>query len=132
VVHAWVLSRSDREGSWKLFSQVLRADYADIQGGTTPEGIHLGGMAGSVDLVQRCFVGIETRADELRFNPQLPREIFCLRLKLRYRGLAVEIDLDHERLQLVCTECGVEPIRIGFGSQAAVKLCGGQKAEFTL
>jgi alpha,alpha-trehalase len=131
VVHAWVLSRSDREGSWKLFSQVLRADYADIQGGTTPEGIHLGAMAGSVDLVQRCFVGIETREDELRFNPQLPTEISRLRLKLRYRGQAVEIFIDHERLQLVCTECGVKPIRISFGDQK-VELCGGEKALFIL
>jgi alpha,alpha-trehalase len=131
VVHSWVLSRSDREGSWKLFSQVLHADYTDIQGGTTPEGIHLGAMAGSVDLVQRCFVGIETRADELRFNPLLPREISCLRLVLRYRGQAVEVFLDHERLQLNCTECGVKPIRIGFREQIA-ELCGGDKIEFML
>lgn len=132
VVHAWVLSRSDREGAWKLFSQVLHADYTDIQGGTTPEGIHLGAMAGSIDLVQRCFVGIETREDELRFNPQLPREISRLRLKLRYRGQAVEISLDHKRLKLVCTACGVEPIRVGFGNRKAVELCGGEKYECTL
>jgi alpha,alpha-trehalase len=132
VVHSWVLSRSDREGSWKLFSQVLRADYADIQGGTTPEGIHLGAMAGSVDLVQRCFVGIEIREDELHFNPQLPREITRLRLKLRYRSQAVEIILDQARLELFCTECGVKPIRVGFRDQGTVEMCGGEKMEFTL
>jgi trehalose/maltose hydrolase-like predicted phosphorylase len=89
-------------------------------------------MAGSIDLVQRCFVGIETREDELRFNPQLPREISRLRLKLRYRGQAVEISLDHKRLKLVCTACGVEPIRVGFGNRRAVELCGGEKYECTL
>jgi trehalose/maltose hydrolase-like predicted phosphorylase len=89
-------------------------------------------MAGSADLVQRCFVGIETRADELRFNPQLPREISRLRLKLRYRGQAVEVVLDQERLKLVCTECGVEPIRVGIGNRKAVELCGGEKYECTL
>jgi alpha,alpha-trehalase len=125
------LSRSDREGSWEFFSQALRADYADIQGGTTPEGIHLGAMAGSVDLVQRCFVGIETRGDELRFNPRLPREISRLRLNLRYRGQAVEVFLDQEKLRLVCIECGVKPIRVGFRDRTQ-ELRGGDKVEFSL
>lgn len=131
VVHAWVLSRSDREGSWEFFTQALHADYTDIQGGTTPEGIHLGAMAGSVDLVQRCYAGIETRADTLHFNPQLPREISCLRLQLRYRGHAVEVFLDHDKLQLTCTECEVKPIHIGFRGQTA-ELRGGKQLEFSL
>ena len=59
VVHSWVLSRSDREGSWQLFNQALLSDINDIQGGTTPEGIHLGAMAGTVDMLQRGYAGIE-------------------------------------------------------------------------
>jgi len=45
---------------------------ADIQGGTTPEGIHLGAMAGTVDQIQRCYTGIVTRSDMLLLNPCLP------------------------------------------------------------
>ena len=37
VVHSWVLSRSDRIESWKLFRQALESDISDIQGGTTHE-----------------------------------------------------------------------------------------------
>ena len=62
IVHSWVLGRSDRERSWELFSQALESDVADIQGGTTPEGIHLGAMAGTVDLLQRGYTGLEARA----------------------------------------------------------------------
>jgi hypothetical protein len=29
------------------------------QGGTTAEGIHLGAIAGTVDLLQRCYSGLE-------------------------------------------------------------------------
>ena len=54
-------------------SRALRSDIADIQGGTTAEGVHLGAMAGSVDLLQRCFAGLETRQDALWFNPHWPR-----------------------------------------------------------
>lgn len=131
VVHSWVLSRSDREGSWKFFTQALRADYDDIQGGTTPEGIHLGAMAGSVDLVQRGFVGIETRGDELHFNPELPREITHLSMNLRYRGQSIKISLDHRTLKLDCAECGVKPIRICFKEQI-VELQGSKEIVFSL
>ena len=57
VVHAWVLVRSDRERAWELFTEALASDLLDLQGGTTPEGVHLGAMAGTVDLVQRAFTG---------------------------------------------------------------------------
>jgi alpha,alpha-trehalase len=40
VVHAWVLSRSNQPESWDLFRAALESDVGDIQGGTTPEGIH--------------------------------------------------------------------------------------------
>ena len=42
IVHAWVLARSDRPKSWPLLREALESDIADVQGGTTPEGIHLG------------------------------------------------------------------------------------------
>ncbi len=112
VVHSWVLSRSDREGSWRLFTDALRSDIDDIQGGTTPEGIHLGAMAGTVDLVQRGYTGIETRGDVLRLNPCLPRELTCLRMRLRYRGQSLELTLTSRRLTVTCLQCGRKPIKI--------------------
>ena len=51
VVHAWVLARAHREQALELLpARRCESDIADIQGGTTAEGIHLGAMAGSVDL----------------------------------------------------------------------------------
>lgn len=51
VADAWVLARADRPRSWDVFVEALLTDVADIQGGTTPEGIHLGAMAGTVDVL---------------------------------------------------------------------------------
>ena len=51
VADASVLARADRPGSWDVFTEALVTDVADIQGGTTPEGIHLGAMAGTVDVL---------------------------------------------------------------------------------
>ena len=33
------------------FAEALQSDVSDIQQGTTAEGVHLGAMAGTVDLV---------------------------------------------------------------------------------
>ena len=86
VVHAWVLARGDRKRAMNYFQQVLMSDVLDIQGGTTAEGIHIAAMAGSIDLLQRCFTGIETRADRLILNPMWPESLGALRMPIFYRG----------------------------------------------
>ena len=117
VVHAWVLARSDRLRSWRLFSEALQSDVSDIQGGTTPEGIHLGAMAGTVDQLQRGYTGIVTREDVLWLNPCLPREVGRLKLRIRYRHRFLEIDIDSETLKVTGPPCLERPIRIGFDEE---------------
>jgi len=73
VVNAWVLARSDRPRSWRFFTEALASDLYDVQGGTTAEGIHLGAMAGTVDLVQRCYTGLETARGCSGSTPACPR-----------------------------------------------------------
>jgi trehalose/maltose hydrolase-like predicted phosphorylase len=53
------LGRANRDQAFDHLTRLLRSDTADIQGGTTAEGVHLAAMAGSVDLLQRCFTGLE-------------------------------------------------------------------------
>lgn len=93
IVHAWVLARSRRRRSWPLFTDALHSDIGDIQGGTTPEGIHLGAMAGTIDLLQRCYTGLELRNNELHFNPVLPDELNRLSFRIRYRKHLLTLDL---------------------------------------
>jgi len=100
LVDSWVLSRSNREQSWEYFEEALHSDFQDIQGGTTPEGIHLGAMAGTVDLVQRCYTGLEIRNDVLWLNPTLPEELETLRLRVRYRGHWISLHISHDLLKI--------------------------------
>ena len=51
VAHAGVLAAIDPERSWERFLIALESDIGDIQGGTTREGIHMGVMSGTLDLV---------------------------------------------------------------------------------
>lgn len=65
-MHSWVLARGNRHLAMQYFAQALASDVEDIQRGTTAEGIHLAAMAGSIDLLQRCFTGLELRTDRRR------------------------------------------------------------------
>ena len=58
VTHAGVLAALDPDSSWDRFLVALRSDADDIQGGTTKEGIHVGVMSGTLDVVQRSYAGI--------------------------------------------------------------------------
>ncbi|MFZ4517903.1 MAG: glycoside hydrolase family 65 protein [Microthrixaceae bacterium] len=94
VVHAWIHAREQRERSWAEFLSALHSDVDDVQGGTTREGIHVGAMAGTIDLVQRCYTGLELRHDELRLDPVIPAELGSLGLNLRYRQHNLHLDID--------------------------------------
>jgi trehalose/maltose hydrolase-like predicted phosphorylase len=131
VVHSWVVARSDRERSWELFSQALESDVADIQGGTTPEGIHLGAMAGTVDLLQRGYAGLEVRGDVLRFNPAIPEEFQALEFEIYYRGHRLQVRITHKILRLSTIPSAVAPIQVGFRDEV-VELGPGSTQEWSL
>jgi alpha,alpha-trehalase len=96
VVHAWVLSRSDRAAAWSLFERALRGDLEDSQEGTTREGIHLGAMGATVDIVQRAFTGCAFVGGCLRLEPCLPDPLAGLSMQIRYRSNRLCLDLGQE------------------------------------
>ncbi len=129
VVHARVFARSDRERSWGLFREALETDLLDLQGGTSSEGLHLGAMAGTVDLVQRGFSGIETREEVLWLDPSLPEELTELRLKIRYRRhWGLEIEIARNRIKVTARPADVYPIRVGIRGEI-IELAAGSSVE---
>jgi trehalose/maltose hydrolase-like predicted phosphorylase len=114
VVHAWVLARMDRRASASFLTDALASDVHDIQGGTTPEGIHLGAMAGCLDLLTRGYPGLEIHEDLLVLDPVLPRGVGPLGFTIRYRGhWDVGVRLDDDHLSVSLPEGPAPPIRIG-------------------
>ena len=107
-----MLARTNRARSWPLFEQALEADLADTQGGTTREGIHLGAMAGTADMVMRCYAGVETRQDALWLHPVLPSELTAVSFQLSYRGQPVSISLTHDRVSLRLNPCAANAIDV--------------------
>lgn len=114
VVHSWVLARTDRQHSWKLFQNALESDISDIQGGTTPEGIHLGAMAGTVDLIQRCYLGLEVQRNVLFLDPWLPDEMQCLKTCLWFRGQNLDLEVTRDKLCVSSRQLTADPITIAY------------------
>jgi len=131
VAHAWVLARGDRLGSWKLFREALISDVADIQGGTTREGIHLGAMAGTLDLLQRCYTGLELREDVLWLNPRLPEGVRRLELLVRYRTHTLELAITPGMLEITAARCEMPSMRIGV-RDTVHELRAGERRTFPL
>jgi alpha,alpha-trehalase len=128
VVHSWVLARSQRELSWHLFTEALKTDISDIQGGTTSEGIHLGAMAGTVDLIQRCYTGLETREDTLWFDPCLPYDLKEVQFDIHYRGHWINLKITSDRLRFHTRPYDNAPVKVGF-QDTVYELKPGDTAE---
>jgi alpha,alpha-trehalase len=131
VVHAWVLARSDRQQAWELFRQALESDVADIQGGTTSEGIHLGAMAGTVDIIQRCHTGLEMGDSILWFNPCLPEQLDEVQLRIRYRGHWLRVHVTGAKLAVRHEHSRSGSVQIGFRDQVDT-LAPGESREWEL
>jgi alpha,alpha-trehalase len=131
VLHAWVLSRSSRERSWEYFQQANEVDVADVPGGTTAEGIHLGAMASTLDIVQRCYTGVETREGVLWLNPRLPDPMQHLRVGLRYRGRWFQLDVRPDRMRVTYEHGSDQQAKVGFQDEVYV-FRPGDAREFAL
>jgi trehalose/maltose hydrolase-like predicted phosphorylase/beta-phosphoglucomutase-like phosphatase (HAD superfamily) len=131
VVSAWVLARYQPEQAWQFLLHALESDIADVQGGTTAEGIHLGAMAGTVDIVLRCLAGMRARGPALRFDPALPPEVKQLNFSVHYRGHRIDVELAEDRLRLSSRPGVPQPIQILVHDQT-IELAPGQKREIPL
>jgi trehalose/maltose hydrolase-like predicted phosphorylase len=120
VVFSWVFSRSDRRGSWDSFKSALISDFGDVQGGTTSEGIHLGAMAGTIDLIQRCYTGLEIRDDVIWLNPMLPDGISEINLNICYRSHWINLKINHNKLTVNFSKGWGEPVEMNVRGQKIV------------
>lgn len=129
VVHSWVLARANRGRAMEFFQEVLISDVTDIQGGTTSEGIHLAAMAGSVDLMQRCFTGLETRGGRIILDPHWPETLGELAIPIHYRGLHLHLRVSGKGVVVNADPRGAGGIEVQCHGQVK-RLTPGSTVEF--
>ncbi|MDP8264489.1 MAG: glycosyl hydrolase family 65 protein [Candidatus Aceula lacicola] len=99
VVHAYLAERVDYEElAMEHFQDALKSDIYDSQGGTTQEGIHCGVMAGTIDLVMRCFAGLSVQDTQISLNPKLPEKWKKMKFSVRYRDIWLNIKITREEI----------------------------------
>lgn len=113
LVFSWILLKYDKEKSWDDFETVLLSDFEDVQGGTTAEGIHLGAMAGSLDIIQRGFLGLEVGEQALWINPDFPKNMQKISVQVLYRKHLIFISADHHNLKISFEEGWSNEVSIG-------------------
>ncbi len=132
IVHAAVLAGLDPDASWERFLVALESDVGDVQGGTTKEGIHMGVMSGTLDLIQRGYAGSEIRDGVLRFEPRQRERLEGLAFWMRFQGTPIHVQLADGELRVEAdTEGGSRPVKVGVGEEVA-ELCPGDRHTFAL
>lgn len=131
IVHADIEANLHPTASWDMFIRALESDVADIQGGTTLEGIHMGVMAGTLDLIQRGYMGVEIRKGALTFNPKLTDKLDGISYTMLFRGTPIRVKLSDGALSVTPMPGGAETIKLGLrGTIAEVK--AGETKTFSL
>jgi trehalose/maltose hydrolase-like predicted phosphorylase len=130
VTHAAVLAGFDPDSSWERFLVALESDVGDVQGGTTQEGIHLGVMAGTLDLIQRVYLGTEIRGDVLSFSPRLTDRLDGLSFRMEIRGTPIRVSLTGRQLSVTSEGVG-QRIAVAVGRDSR-ELSPGGSCTFAL
>ncbi|MBA2813454.1 glycoside hydrolase family 65 protein [Streptomyces sp. KM273126] len=135
LVHGWVLARARGARAWAFVQEALAGDIADLHGGTTGEGIHLGAMAGTLDLVQRGLTGLEARDGSLCFDPVPLPELSDLSeygFSIRYRGhWGVRLHLRQGELHITVPYSDEAPVTVAVAGRA-VSVVPGESCALPL
>jgi trehalose/maltose hydrolase-like predicted phosphorylase len=88
-------------------------------------------MAGTIDLIQRCYSGIAVRDDVLWLNPRLPKELKSVASRIQYRGHWFKLHMTSERLTVSFEGAWAPYARLGVDGEI-VEFQRGETKEFDL
>lgn len=131
VAHASVLAAMDPDRAWESFREALDADLDDTQHGTTKAGIHMGAMAGSVDVVQRSFAGLRLGRSGVFFAPNMRHGLNAVAFVVKTKGHLLRVELTTDRIRVSSAACDAPPLRVQVHDQA-VMLPAGESRSFRI
>ncbi|MBA2653443.1 MAG: trehalose-phosphatase [Gammaproteobacteria bacterium] len=138
VVLASLAKYIEQDIALKFYQDVLNSDIMDTQGGTTPEGIHLGAMASCLNIALMCFAGMEIKNNTLSFTPQLPMRVQSLQFNLQYHqqwlkvlvekgGIKIELDPESKNPLPVLINEALQVIKPSLLSEVDESLTEGER-----
>lgn len=92
----------------------------------------MGVMSGTLDLVQRTYVGSEIRDGVLYFKPRLTDRLDGLSFAMQFRGTPMRVSLGDGEVTITApTEGFSRPVKVGVGDEVH-ELCAGEQHTFKL
>ncbi|APQ10111.1 hypothetical protein BJP27_00740 [Pseudomonas oryzihabitans] len=123
AVCAGALAAYDSQASWTFFSDSLDTDLGAAADSGAREGIHLAAMAGTLDVLQRHYLGLWPTPDGLRVQPAPPAALPATRLQLLYRGRLLQVGWEPPRLSVRLADPAAAPVKL-LTSAGTVELRG--------
>jgi trehalose/maltose hydrolase-like predicted phosphorylase len=117
IVYAGALAQADPQLSWTLFRHALGTDLHVLPGESVAEGIHLAAMGGTLDVLQRHYLGLAPQRQGLRLEPALPPEFGPLRLSLHHRGQRLVAESDGQCVRLCSSPRNGAAVPVLLGEQ---------------
>lgn len=125
AVCAGALAAFDRDESWRYFRATLHVDLEAKSDRGVREGVHLGAMSGSLDTLQRHYLGIRPTPEGLAILPAIPPQLPDLETGLTYRGMRVGVRLESGKLSVESEPGNNRPLDIT-DAQGTYRLGPGQ------
>jgi trehalose/maltose hydrolase-like predicted phosphorylase len=88
-------------------------------------------MAGTLDLLQRGFLGLDVTGDTLTFDPVLPARLAGLAYTLCFRGRPLDVAIADGQLTLGVHRGAPNPLEVRVGAETAT-LEPGATRSFSL
>ncbi len=119
IVHSYILKflDVDMQIKWNWFMEALKSDVYDTQGGTTPEGIHCGVMAGTLDIIVNSFAGVNL-GEHILLSPNLPDDWDAISFKIFFRGEEFAFSIDRKQAVVKKLDNNENKVAVQIGQKA--------------
>ncbi len=112
AICAGALASFEAQASWRYFRETLHVDLHARSDRGVREGVHLGAMSGSLDTLQRHYLGIRPTPEGLRVFPAIPPSLPDLSLGLVFRGARIGVWLEAGKLGIESESSNNRPVDI--------------------
>jgi trehalose/maltose hydrolase-like predicted phosphorylase len=101
LVHSYLaILIKEKALSFRLYLEALASDFADIQGGTTKEGIHVGVMTGTALLALKAYAGLDVSGELVSIDPRLPEAWREATFNIRFRAVKYNFIVTPEKVKV--------------------------------
>jgi alpha,alpha-trehalase len=114
IVQAGALARLDLKASWNLFQESQLIDFLPGEHKDTSEGIHIGAMGGTLQVLQHHYLGINFNGDALETDPALPEGLGRAEMTFFFLGTEIECRVTRSEVSLKSLHKGAEQVKVKY------------------